>query len=878
VAELERELGVKPDAETQLAYERIVALEPGPLSVGQAALLSLPAAEPIPLVGRDAEWARVLEAWGRMAEGEAHLIVIGGEAGIGKSRLAAELCDWAGRRGTRAARSRAYAAEGRLPFAPVADWLRSPVVASALPRLDASTLSEVSRLLPELLAQRPDVPRPSTRVEDWQRQPFFQALARAFLVADQPLLLVLDDLQWCDADTLEWLHFLLRFDRRANLLVAATVRPGEVDRHHPLTAVLADLREAAQVTEIGLDRLDPAGTAALAAHVGGRPYQPEQARHLHLETEGNPLFVVETVRAGLGDAVGPGSGIVLTADPEAPMAATVRTLPPRVQAVIAARLAQLSEPARSLAAVAATVGRAFTLDVVREGSGVGDEVLVHGLDELVGRQIVREQGESLYDFTHDKIREVAYGDMTEARRRLLHRRVAEALERIHATALQPVAAQIAAHYAGADLADRAAVYYQLAAEAAQRVGANQEAIDLLNRGLTLLDRLPPSLDRDARELDLRTTLGVSLVATQGYGAPEVAAVYARSRQLCQILGQPPSPPILRALALVALATAKIEECHALGDHMLTLADRDDDPLLRVEAHYVIAMALLLSGAAVPARAQLEASLTHYDRARSAAHIALYSQDPGVVCRIRLSLDLWILGEPEAAASPRVESLALAADLGHPFTQAYALTWDAILQSHLGDRALARTQAAAAVGLGREHRMPFWRSLGTVVHGWAVAEEGDIEGGIDEIRSGMADYAATGGRSFVPFQMALLAEQQGRLGNVERGLTLIAEAAAVVERTNERWSEAELFRRKGELLERVARDDEAEVAYRRALDVARYQGARALELRAATRLASVWLRHERRQEATLLLKPLVGAFETTTDLADLVTASEILGRA
>jgi len=281
---------------------------------------------------------------------------------------------------------------------------------------------------------------------------------------------------------------------------------------------------------------------------------------------------------------------------------------------------------------------------------------------------------------------------------------------------------------------------------------------------------------------------------------------------------------------------------------------------------------------VPARAQLEASLAHYDRARSAAHIGLYSQDPGVVCQIRLSLDLWMLGEPVEATRRRADSLALAEELGHPFSLAYALTWDAVLQSHRGNRELARTQAEAAISLGREHRMPFWLGFGTIVHGWAVAEQGDIEGGIDEIRSGIAQFAATGTRSFVPFQLGLLAEQHGRLGNVERGLTLVAEALALVERTNERWPEVELFRRKGELFERAARDDEAETAYRRAVDVAQYQGARALELRSATRLADIWLRQDRARDVAPLLRPIVQRFGATTDLPDLDVARALLHRA
>ena len=281
---------------------------------------------------------------------------------------------------------------------------------------------------------------------------------------------------------------------------------------------------------------------------------------------------------------------------------------------------------------------------------------------------------------------------------------------------------------------------------------------------------------------------------------------------------------------------------------MSLAERDDDPVLRVEAHFVIAMSLLLTGAVVPARAQLEASLAHYDRARSATHISLYSQDPAVVCLIRLSLVLWLLGEPDASDRRRAESLGLAEELGHPFTHAYALTWDAILQSHRGNPELARTQAEAAISLGREHRMPFWLSIGMIVRGWAVAEQGDLQAGIDEIEKGMADFAATGSLFMRPFQLGLLAEQYGRLGNVERGLALIAEGLALVEATNERWSEPELHRRRGELFEMTSDDGSAEVAYRRAIDVARYQAARALELRSATRLAEIWLRQKRNRDA------------------------------
>jgi tetratricopeptide (TPR) repeat protein len=627
-------------------------------------------------------------------------------------------------------------------------------------------------------------------------------------------------------------------------------------------------------------------SSLFAAEVAGRALAPAATRLIHTETEGNPLFVVETIRAGLLD------GVCESAHESAPdesareggrgangLGVDGRRLAPKIHAIIGARLAQLSAPAHDLAALAATSGRAFRLDVIRE-SGTGDEDrLISGLDELVRRQIVREQGDGAYDFTHDRIREVAYAETTEARRRLLHRRVAEALERVHAAELDTVAAQVAAHFANAGLVDRSTAFSLRAAEVAQRIGANLEATSLLQRALGLLETRPVSRERDERELGLQVALGASMVATLGYGSENVAVVFARARRLCQTLGRPTTAPILRGLAMATLAQVKIDDCHALGEQMLSQAERDDDPVQRVEAHYVIAMSLLLNGRAGPAKVELEAALGHYDRARSAEHIGLYSQDPEVVCRIRLSLDLWLLGDPVGSAALRAESLQRAEELGHPFSRAYALVWDAKMQTFIGNAALARTQTEAAIALSGDYAMPFWLSLATIYQGWAVAEQGDIEAGIKGMRAGMAAYTATG-KAFITLQLGLLGEQYGRLGDVECGLTLVAEGLALAERTDERWSEPELHRRHGDLLAMSAgRDVEAEAAYLRALEVARYQGARALELRAATRLGDLWLRHDRSAEIAGLLGPLVRSFAAITDpdvlLPDLARARAML---
>lgn len=486
---LQRELGVHPSPATQETYERLLKKE---------APSTVPLPARVPLVAREPAWNKMQKIWRLAANQKTQIVLITGEAGIGKTRLAEELLDWADRQGITTVTAACYAAEGRLPYAPVADWLRVDEIQAVFDRMEARWLTECARLRPELLAQNPNITPPTPLTEGWQRQHFFTAVAHAILNLRQPLLFFVDDLQWCDQDTLDWLHFLLRFDPQARFLLLGTVRTEEVTSAHPLISWQQYLQRSEHLTTIQLSRLDGCASSQLAAHITGQTLSREQSAHLYAETEGNPLFVVEMARAGLQQ------GDTDASNPISP-------LPDKVRAVLATRLAQLSPSAQNLCELAATIGRSFTFELLAAASVQEENQVVAGLDELWQRRIVREKQGLTYDFSHDKLRQTAYAGLSNIRRRWLHQRVVVALTTGCAGSVDEVAHQIAAHYEAMGNAKEAIVYYQRAAEVAARMFAQQEQLAHLQRALALM----PQVQADAELWVMLLQQKAALLTTMG---------------------------------------------------------------------------------------------------------------------------------------------------------------------------------------------------------------------------------------------------------------------------------------------------------------------------------------------------------------------------
>jgi predicted ATPase/DNA-binding SARP family transcriptional activator len=873
-ATLQRELGVEPDPATRAAYEQLLRLEAAlaPASIEPPTFAVIPT-----LIGRQREWEALHQAWQRAANGGPHVVLVSGEAGIGKSRLAEEFLAWAGQQGIVTARTRSYAAEGQLSLGPVTDWLRSEGLRAHLEQLDTIWLTEVARILPELLAERPDVPHYEPVTEYGQRQRFFEALARAILVTSQPLLLVIDDLQWCDPETLEWLHFLLRFDPLARLLVVGCARTEELPPHHPLRTLLLHLHTTRGVTEIALQPLDAAETAKLAAQVVNQEWEMDALMRLYHETGGYPLFVVEMARAGLERAAAhaPTSENLSRHQP----ADALEALPARVHAVLVGRLLQLSASAQEFAKLAATIGREFTLDLLIAASNADEDSAVRALDELWQKRIVREHGTASYDFTHDKLREVAYAEISVPQRRMQHRRVAQALEALHAEDLDPVCGQIATHYEHAGMIERALPYYQRAAAVAQYMYANEEAIALLSRGLKLLEQLPAGLKRDKQELSLQLALAPLYRVTKGWAAPELEVVLDRILALCDTVGDDAQrAEALYGLQSLYVVQARLEKVESVSDELQTLYQHALGTAAPPFSGMMLAGARLHQGRITEANAQFAEIIAAHDPAQLLHLQESQGVNYAALARAWQAHALWCLGYPQQALDRGREAVRLVQHLNQPFNQALVSAYLALLQQFRADEAAARASAEEALALTSTYQAPYYHAWAAILVCYALALEQPNEEHITRLRASIDEFKASSARLRLPYYLSLLAQIYAKAGRAEEGLTILDEALAEARTYNERWWNAEVHRLRGELLFlRSADADEIEAALLRAIETARAQQARSLELRATMSLARWALTQGRSNGARERLSDLYAWFTEGFDTPNLQAARLLLAQ-
>ena len=860
---LRRELGVEPGETLQRAYER--------LQHAPDAVLSDHASRALTLVGRQSQWQQLHAAWERAANGNAHLALIMGEAGMGKSRLAEELFTWAERQGFSTAYTRSYAAEGRLALGPITEWLQSASLRPHLRKLDNAWLTEIARLLPELLDEDTDLTRPEPIGEYGERQRFFEALARAIRIAPQPILLWVDDLQWCDPETLEWLHFLLRSESRLELLILGTARSEESPSDHPLAGLMRQLRAEGKLVTIELSSLDAAETTRLASQIDERNWDTAASLRLYRETEGNPLFIVETVRAGIS------SDWINESTPISELEHESLRLPPRVYAVIAGRVAQLSPRARKVAELGAAIGRAFTFDVLRLAGQDNEENTVQALDELWQRRIVREQSANVFDFTHDKLREVVYAEISAPQRRLLHHRIAQALESLTADTLDQSSSQIASQYEQAGRFEQALPYYQRAGDIAASIYANDDAIDLIIRGLALLPHLSPGAKRDSQELSLLLALATLYRIAKGWASPEEEQVMTRAAVLSDMVGDAQQRIRtlfgLQTLYVVQARYEKVEHTYAEAERLFMQTQGTPPPPF---ARINVAGAKLFMGQMVEARKLFESIVAVRDMKR----IRDLQESQGLNYLVHglawNSHALWCLGYPQAALNNARAAIEFAHEFAQPFNQALAITYLSLLQEWCAYPDAFRMHAEEAYALTREYAAPYYHAWSDILLSFAQVEQEPDVSKLTRLRGAILAFTETGARVRLTVYYSLLARACVRVGRFDEGAEAIEQGLHEALQNNERWWDAELHRLRGELWwAQGAAADEVEVEFQRSLEIARSQQARSLELRTATNLARLWQATGRAVAARQLLAPLYDWFTEGFDTPDLQSARTLI---
>jgi DNA-binding SARP family transcriptional activator len=803
---LKRELGAQPSAATRATYREILDLNEAPPSPAP------PRTSVYPLVGRHAEFRALVSAWSVAATGRPSLVLVRGEAGIGKSRLAEELIDWCRLETITAVTARCYAGEGRLAYAPIASWLKSDALQPTLRTLDEAWLTDVARLHPALVTARPDVTTPVQQLESWQRLRFFEALGQAFRSA-APLVLVLDDLQWADADTIEWLHYFLRSAAGSSCLVVATVRAEEEQDNPPLGRLLGQLRHDDLVTTVALGPLDEAATALLAGAVAERSLDEATQARTYRDTEGHPLFIIERGRMELAAQEG---------------SPTVGELS-RVQSVVAARLALLSDEARATAEVASAVGRDFQFDLLARASDLEEPVLVRALDELWQRHLVRVQADERWDFSHDRIREVAYSGIGPARRRLIHRRIAQGMELLFAERLDEVSASLAVHLDRGGQPARAVPFLERAAAVATRVSANEEAIRCLNYALSLLETLPATRERDERELSIRSSLSVALNSSRGYASLDVEHNLNRVFALSRADGQGQLP--VRWLWVAFTHRFMLGDLKGMREASeQALASSVADPSCVCEAHHAMGGMLTSVGEHAAARDHFEASLAAYDEQRPQR--SALGSDLGVFAHAWYSHALWLLGEEELALRHADQGIALARRREHLFSQTISLAYAALLHQMRRDAPRVLEYAEGVVALCERYGFAYYGDWARVLLGWVRGQD-DPTGGIQMIESAVERLDAQRAQARRPYYLSLLADTCRLAGQSDRAASIVESAIDMALTRGDAWWLPVLYLQKSEL----GPPSERDASLRRGLEVAHAQGSLSLVHRLTTAMSA-----------------------------------------
>jgi TOMM system kinase/cyclase fusion protein len=836
-----------------------------------------------PLVGRERELSLLLERWEQAKEGIGHVVLLGGEAGIGKSRMVQVLKERI------AAEPQAWLTECRCsPYHqntilyPVVELFEQTILQFDRDDSPEEKLNKVEAFLVRyglpldetvpLFATFLSIPlgesySPLSITPKQQKERTINTLIDILIrrASQQPVLFVVEDLHWADASSLELLDLLIDRGPVSRLFTLFTFRPAFTP---PWTG-------RSHLTYMTLNRLTPKQVSDMVQHIAAKPLPAQVMGQIVDKTDGVPLFVEELTKMVLE------SGLLREQEERYELAGPLPPLaiPATLHDSLMARLDRLSA-VKEVAQLGATLGREFPYELLQAVSPLNEDTLQRSLAQLVDAEMLYQRGlppQATYLFKHSLIRDTAYESLLRSRRQQYHQQIATAIEKRFPEIVEIQPELVAHHYTAAGLSEPAIPYWLKAGQQAAKRSANVEAINHLSQGLELIKNLPETPERVQQELALQLSLGQALIASIGYGVPEVGTTFNRARELCLKLGETPQLfPALRGLAMFYFLRAEMQTARELGERILNIAQSSQDPSFLIEAHLVLGMILFHMGELVPSFEHLERGLALYEPQQHRELAFVYGRDPVVQCLDYMSWILFDLGYPDQALEKREEALKLAHQLAHPYSLVIALLWSAWSYHFRREASAVQEQAEAVIALCTEHNFPVWLGAGIILRGWSLAEQGEIEKGIAQMREGIAGWRAAGSETGVPKMHSILAEMLGKAGQIDEGLALLTEALATMERTNEHWGDAEAHRIKGELMLMQGADEaEVEACYHQAIEVARRQQARLRELRATVSLSRLWQKQGKTEEAGQMLQEIYDWFTEGFDTKDLKEAKSLL---
>jgi class 3 adenylate cyclase/predicted ATPase len=837
-----------------------------------------------PLVGRESEVTFLLERWEQAKAGHGQVVLLSGEAGIGKSRLVQVLKDHVANEPHMRWECRSVEHYQNTSLFPLTDLFQRLLqfatgetpdekfgkLEQALSQYRLPLGETVPLLAPLLSLSLPEDRYPLLNLSPQRyRQKTLETLVAILLehAERQPGLFILEDLHWADPTTLELLNLVIEQTPTASLLTVLTCRPHfQPTWHH-----------RSYLTEITVNRLSPTQVAQIVHRItDGKTFPAEVLQQIIAKTDGVPLFVEELTKAILE------SGQLKAVDGHYELVGSFSTfaIPATLQDSLMSRLDRLMT-GKVIAQLGATIGRQFSYALLQAVAQLNDKTLHEELHRLVEAELLYQRGlppQATYVFKHALIQDAAYQSLLKSTRQHYHQRIAHVLEEQfpETTATQPEL--LAHHYTEAGLTEQAVSHWHKAGQGASERSAHVETISYLHTALELLQTLPETHARVQREVDMHIALGASLIATKGYADPAVGETYTYARQLCQHLEDPRQLfPVLRGLWVYYNTRAEYQTAHALGEQLLSLAQHAQDSAMLVAAHRALGTTLCWRGAVASAQAHFAQGIALYDPQQHHASVFRHGEDSGVNCLSRAAWMLWGLGYPDQGLVRNAAAVTLAQQSAHSFSLGYALSNAAMFHQYRREGRTTQEHAEAAIRLAQDQGFLHWMAMGGVLRGWALAQQGEAQAGIEQLTQGLRALRGTGMEAQRPYHLALLAEAYGTMEQPETGLTMLTEALTLAETTGERWYEPELYRLKGALLLQLNSDNqaEAETCFYKALDIARSQQAKSFELRIATSLARLWQSQGKREAARQILGDVYGWFTEGFDTADLKDAKALL---